>query len=950
MESAEIVRRFLTFFEQHGHAIVPSASLVAEDPTTLFVIAGMQPFRPYLLGQQTPPWKRVADVQKCLRTLDIEEVGKTTRHATFFQMLGNWSFGDYFKAEMIPWAWELLTRPEGDGGFGFPEDRLWATVLPDDTESFELWRNVIGLPEDRIQPRGLKDNYWHMGVPGPGGPCSEIYYDRGPEYGRDGGPEADEDRFLEVWNCVFMQDVLGAVRAKDDFDVEGPLPFTNVDTGMGLERMASILQGVDNLYEIDTTWKILDRAAELTEQRYGADHRTDVALRVVADHVRSAVMLVEDGVLPSNEARGYVLRRILRRSIRNLRLLSGGQRGGGGGMPSRRDRENEHYLHELTAVTIGAMAPQFPGLSADAAKIHAVIDAEEAAFAETLRTGTAIFDAAVGEVKRRGGAALGGVAGSGPAERGVAGSGPAERGVAGSRLELSGDQAFQLHDTYGFPIDLTLEMASEQGLAVDEDGFRRLMAEQRRRAKDDSRAKKAGNADISVFTAMLERSGKVTFTGYEESSGEATVIGLLVNGAPVPAAGAGTGVEVVLDRTPFYAEGGGQLADMGVIKTAGPTGEAGSLIKVHDVQAPLPGLIVHRGVVTEGEAAVGAPAYAEIDVERRRAVSRSHTATHLVHRAFRGALGDSAAQAGSENSPGRLRLDFTASGAVPPSVLRDVEDEVNTVLIGDLAVRAFTAPLEEARAMGALALFGEKYGDEVRVVEVGDYSRELCGGTHVVRSGQLGLVKILGESSIGSGVRRVEALVGTDAFRYLATESLLVSQLSEQLKARREELPERVSALVTRVRDAERELDRLRSAQLLGASGDLAARAEDIGGVAFVAHQVPDGTTADGIRTLALDVRGRLGDRPAVVVVAGVPADRPSVVVAVNDRARERGLAAGALVKRAAAALGGGGGGRDDVAQGGGAPLGDRGSAALDEAFGVVRAVVTDMAGHGGVA
>jgi alanyl-tRNA synthetase len=930
MESAEIVRRFLTFFEQREHAIVPSASLVAEDPTLMFVVAGMQPFKPYLLGQQTPPWKRVADAQKCLRTLDIEEVGKTTRHATFFQMLGNWSFGDYFKQEMIPWAWELLTRPESGGGFGFPEDRLWATVLPDDAESFQVWRHVVGLPESRIQFRGLKDNYWHMGVPGPGGPCSEIYYDRGPEYGRDGGPEADEDRFLEIWNCVFMEDVLSAVRAKDDFDVEGPLPFKNVDTGMGLERMASILQGVDNLYEIDTTWKILDRAAELTEQKYGADHRTDVALRVVADHVRSAVMLVDDGVLPSNEARGYVLRRILRRSIRNLRTLSGGQRGGGGGMPSRRDAENDRYLHELTAAAIGAMAPQFPELAADAAKIHAVIDAEEAAFAVTLRTGTAIFDAAVGEVKRRNATALG--------------------GVAGSRLELSGEQAFQLHDTYGFPIDLTLEMASEQGLTVDEEGFRRLMAEQRRRAKDDSRAKKTGNADISVLTALLEQSGKVTFTGYEESTGEATITGLLVNGASVPAAGAGTEVEVVLDRTPFYAEGGGQLADTGVIKTAGPTGGAGSLIKVHDVQTPVPGLIVHRGVVTEGEVAVGAPAYAEIDVERRRAVSRSHTATHLIHRAFRGALGDSAAQAGSENSPGRLRLDFTASGAVPPSLLRDVEEEVNTVLIDDLAVRAFTAPLEEARAMGALALFGEKYGDEVRVVEVGDYSRELCGGTHVLRSGQLGLVKILGESSIGSGVRRVEALVGTDAFRYLATESLLVSQLSEQLKARREELPERVSALVTRVRDAERELERLRSAQLLGGSGDLAAGAEDIHGVAFVAHKVPDGTGADGIRTLALDVRGRLSDRAAVVVVAGVPADRPSVVVAVNDRARERGLAAGALVKKAAAALGGGGGGRDDVAQGGGAPLGERGSTALDEAFSVVRAVVTDIAGHGGVA
>ena len=360
MESAEIARRFLGYFEQHGHTIVPSASLVADDPTVLFVIAGMQPFKPYLLGQQTPPYKRAADVQKCVRTGDIEEVGKTTRHATFFQMLGNWSFGDYFKDMAIPYAWELLTRSEHDGGFGFPEDKLWATVLPDDDEAYSIWRDVVKLPEDRIQRRGLADNYWSMGVPGPGGPCSEIYYDRGPEYGKEGGPEADEDRYLEVWNLVFMQDQLSAVRSKTDFDIEGPLPFRNVDTGMGLERMAAILQGVDNIYEIDTTYKILDRASELTEQRYGVDERSDVALKVVADHVRASVMLVEDGVLPSNEGRGYVLRRILRRSIRNLRMLSGGQRGGGGRGPS----SDEHYLHELGATAIEAMAPLYPELPA----------------------------------------------------------------------------------------------------------------------------------------------------------------------------------------------------------------------------------------------------------------------------------------------------------------------------------------------------------------------------------------------------------------------------------------------------------------------------------------------------------------------------------------------------------------------------------------------------------
>jgi len=912
MESAEIARRFLGYFEQHGHTIVPSASLVADDPTVLFVIAGMQPFKPYLLGQQTPPFRRAADVQKCMRTSDIEEVGQTTRHATFFQMLGNWSFGDYFKDMAIPYAWELLTRSERDGGFGFPEDRLWATVLPEDDESYAIWRDVVKLPQSRIQRRGLADNYWSMGVPGPGGPCSEIYYDRGPEYGRDGGPEADEDRYLEVWNLVFMQDQLSAVRTKTDFDIAGPLRFRHVDTGMGLERMAAILQGVDNIYEIDTTWKILDRAAELTEHRYGQDPRADVALKVVADHVRASVMLVDDGVLPSNEGRGYVLRRLLRRSIRNLRMLSGGQRGGAGGSSG----DGEHYLHGLGGTAIEAMAPLYPELRRDAANIFTVLDAEEAAFLGTLRTGTAIFDAAMEETRRK------------------------------KSTTLSGEQAFQLHDTYGFPIELTLEMAGEQGLVVDEEGFRRLMAAQRERAKADAAQKKTGNADISVLADLRERTGTVEFTGYDHFSGEATVVGLLVNDLPVTSATQGEAVSVVLDRTPFYAESGGQLPDGGLIVVGSVGGGTpDSEIEVFDVQTPLPGLIVHRGKVRYGEVTVGSPAYTEIDVDRRRAISRSHTATHLVHRAIRGALGDAAAQAGSENAPGRLRFDFTAPGAVPRSVLGETEDEVNRVLINDLDVRAFHTSVDEARAMGALALFGEKYGNEVRVVEVGDYSRELCGGTHVAHSGQLGLVKLLGESSIGSGVRRVEALVGIDAFRFLAKENILVSQLSEQLKARREELPERVSSLVTRVRDAERELQRLRSAQLLEAAGELAAHPEDIGGIAFVAHQVPNGTDADSIRRLALDIRGRLpAGRPGVVTVMGVPADRPVVVVTVNDAGRDRGLAAGKLVGAAANALGGGGGGKPDVAQGGGAPLGGGVTDVIERAFAAVRDALRDGA------
>ncbi|MEU4833031.1 alanine--tRNA ligase [Streptosporangium sp. NPDC023615] len=867
MDSAEIARRFLRFFEERGHTVVPSASLIAEDPTLLLVNAGMVPFKPYFLGQQKPPYKRAASAQKVVRTLDIDEVGKTTRHASFFQMLGNFSFGDYFKDQAIPFAWELLTRPESEGGFGFPEDRLWATVYLDDDEAAEIWRKA-GVPAERIQRRDLADNYWHMGVPGPGGPCSEIYYDRGPEYGREGGPIADENRYLEVWNNVFMQFQLSAVRSKIDFDIAGELPAKSVDTGMGLERMAAILQGVDNIYEIDTTYKILERAAELTRTRYGRDGRADVSLRVVADHVRTGVMLVADGVLPSNEGRGYVLRRILRRAIRNLRLLGAGE---------------ERYMHELTAVTVEVMGRQYAELKADAPQIHGVIDAEEASFLGTLRTGTAIFDVAAEETKRKG------------------------------RATLAADQAFQLHDTYGFPIDLTLEMASEQGLRVDEEGFRRLMKEQRDRAKADAAAKKTGNADISIFGTLLEKTGKVEFLGYDQVTAEAEVIGLLVDGAPVPAAGAGTSVEVVLGRTPFYAEGGGQLPDQGVIRTGGAE------VEIVDVQSPVPGVVVHRGKVRSGEIRVGDQAQAEIDVERRRAISRSHTATHLVHRGFRNALGETAAQAGSENSPGRFRFDFTAAGAVPPSVLRDVEDEVNAVLINDLRVNAFHTSQAEARAMGALALFGEKYGDTVRIVEVGEYSRELCGGTHVASSGQLGLVKVLGEASIGAGVRRVEALVGLDAFRFLAKESVLVAQLSDQLKARREELPERIEGIVTRLRSAEKELAGLRSAQALAGAGQIAESARDLHGAAVVTHRAPDGTSPDDLRKLALDVRGRLpGDRAAVVVVAGVPGDRPVVIAAVNEAGRDRGLKAGLLVGVAAKALGGGGGGKDDVAQGGG--------------------------------
>jgi alanyl-tRNA synthetase len=890
MESAEIRRRWLEFFEARDHTVVPSASLIADDPTLLLVNAGMVPFKPYFLGEVGAPYPRATSVQKCVRTLDIDEVGKTTRHASFFQMCGNFSFGDYFKEGAIPLAWELLTRPVADGGYGMPEDRLWVTVYDDDDEAADIWHRRVGLPQARIQRRGLKDNYWHMGVPGPGGPCSEIYYDRGPEHGAEGGPVVDEERYLEVWNLVFMQYALSAVRAKEDFDIQGELPAKNIDTGLGLERLATILQGVENLYEIDTTRIILDRASALTGKRYGADHGEDVRLRVVADHARTAVMLIGDGVTPGNEGRGYVLRRIMRRVVRSMRLLGG----------------EDGTMRELVDATIEAMGPQYPELVADAGRIRTVADAEEASFLATLRTGTALFDLAAAQTKQSG------------------------SGV------LAGSEAFQLHDTYGFPIALTLEMAAEAGLAVDEEGFRALMKEQRDRAKADSKAKKSGMVDLTVYRALSDAAGAIDFTGYTEVASEGEIRGLLIDGVEAGGAAPGQQVEVVLDRTPFYAEGGGQLADRGVLRLA-----SGAVVEVLDVQKPVPGLIVHRGRVVSGEVAVGDSALGEVDLERRRGISRAHTATHMVHKAFREALGETASQAGSENAPGRFRFDFASPGAVPASVLADVEARVNALLTEDLAVTAEVMSQEQALAMGAMALFGEKYGDEVRVVSVGDWARELCGGTHVARSGQLGLVKLLGESSIGAGVRRVEALVGVDAYRFLAREHVLVSQLAEALKARPEELPERVAGIVERLRVAEKDLERFRAGRLLEAAPALAAAAAQVGPIWLVAHDAGE-SAADDLRKLALDVRGRLAERPAAVAVAGVSAGRPVIVVAVNESGRAAGAKAGDLVRVAAQALGGGGGGKDDVAQGGGTE-----AAAVGEAL---RRVSESLAGLAGPA
>lgn len=867
MESAEIRRRWLRFFEERGHTVVPSASLIADDPTLLLINAGMVPFKPYFLGEATPPYKRATSVQKCIRTPDIDEVGKTTRHGTFFQMCGNFSFGDYFKEGAATLAWELLTTPQEAGGYGLDPERLWITVYEDDDEAERIWREVVGVPPERIQRLGKEENYWDMGVPGPCGPCSEVSYDRGPEFGEEGGPAVNDERYVEIWNLVFMQYVRGPGSGKD-YPILGDLPQQNIDTGLGLERLAMILQGVHNMYEIDTSRVVIDKAGELTGVRYGAADHSDVSLRVVSDHMRASVMLIGDGVTPGNEGRGYVLRRIMRRAVRNMKLLGA-------------DRP---VVGELVDVVIRTMGEQYPELIADRKRIESVALAEEARFLKTLKAGTNVLDTAVSEAR-----------------------------AAGSGV-LPGDKAFLLHDTWGFPIDLTLEMASEQGLTVDEDGFRRLMKEQRERAKADAAAKKTGHADLSAYREVADSAGATEFTGYTRTESESTVVGLLVGGVGSPAATEGDEVEVILDRTPFYAEGGGQLADTGRIRLG-----SGAVVDVRDVQQPVPGVSVHKGVVQVGEVTVGEPAQAVIDVSRRRAIARAHSATHLTHQALRDALGPTAAQAGSENAPGRFRFDFGAPAAVPNGVLGDVEQKINEVLARDLDVHAEVMSMQDAKKQGALAEFGEKYGDRVRVVTIGDFSKELCGGTHVHNTAQLGLVKLLGESSIGAGVRRVEALVGVDAYHFLAREHTVVHQLTELLKGRPEELPERISGMLARLKDAEKEIEKFRAEKVLQAAAGLAEGAGDVRGVAVVAARVPDGTAAEDLRRLVLDVRGRIpGERPAVVALFSVAAGRPLTVIATNEAARERGLKAGDLVRTAAKTLGGGGGGKPDIAQGGG--------------------------------
>ena len=873
MLSQEISKRWIDFFASRGHTVVPSASLISNEPGAMFTIAGMVPFIPYFLGRETPPFSRATSVQKCIRTLDIEEVGKTARHGTFFQMAGNFSFGDYFKEKAIPFAYELLTTPQDQGGFGLDPERLWVTIYEGDEEAFEIWTKTVGFPAERIQRMGMKENYWSTGQPGPAGPDSEIFYDRGPAYGKDGGPAVDDDRYIEIWNLVFMQYQRGEGIGKDDFEILGDLPKKNIDTGLGVERLAMLLQGVENFYETDQVRPVLDAASKLSGKKYhGSEspedegYEDDVRMRVVADHIRSSLMLIADGVTPSNEGRGYILRRLMRRAIRAMRLLG----------------VTEPCLPVLFPASCEAMKGAFPYVGDDFERISRIAYAEEKAFLHTIETGTERLEEAVAAAKKDGSNAV------------------------------SGAEAFALHDTYGFPIDLTLEMAAEAGVKVDEKAFRELMAEQRHRAQADAKAKKGAFADLSELRKLVDERGSI-FTGYTELRTETKLRAILVDGVSVPAAKAGDKIEVVLDETPFYAEAGGQAADTGVI-----TGN-GFIIDVQDVQQPVKGLSVHRAVVREGEVHVGADVVAQVDVQRRRDGEKAHSGTHIIHAALHQVLGNEATQRGSFNKEGYLRFDFAWGEGLSESAKREVEEVANLAIRDNHEVITREMPLAEAKALGAMSLFGEKYGDVVRVVEIGgEFSRELCGGTHVGSSAEIGSLTLLTESSVGSGNRRVEALVGLDSFNHLAAERTLVNQLTGLMKVQSSaDLPEKINQTLAKLKAAEKELAQLRREKLQAEAGKLLENAQTIGSVRVLAHDAGE-LDANGVRELALDLRLRFGSEAAVVAVVGVANGRPVILVATNEGAREAGVKAGALVRVAAGVLGGGGGGKDDVAQGGG--------------------------------
>ena len=895
MQTHEIRKRFLDHFVAAGHTEVPSASVILEDPNLLFVNAGMVQFVPFFLGQRTPPYSTATSIQKCIRTPDIDEVGITTRHNTFFQMAGNFSFGDYFKRGAIELAWSLLTSSVADGGYGLDPERLWATVYLDDDEAAGLWSEIAGLPAERIQRRGMADNYWSMGIPGPCGPSSEIYYDRGPGFGVDGGPVANEDRYLEIWNLVFMQNERGQGTSKEDYEILGPLPRKNIDTGMGIERVALILQGVNNVYETDLLRPVIDTVEACAPRRYDVgNHSDDVRYRIIADHCRTAAILIADGVRPGNDGRGYVLRRLLRRVIRSAKLLG----------------IDTPIVGDLMGSVRDAMGPSYPELVTDFDRINRIAVAEETAFNRTLASGSKLFDEVAAATATSGAATV------------------------------SGSDAFTLHDTYGFPIELTLEMAAEAGLSVDESGFHELMLQQRQRAKADAAARKHAHADLTAYRELVD-AGPTEFTGFDELVSQARILGIFVDGRRVPVvghgeAGGGAGrVELVLDRTPLYAESGGQLADAGSITGTGSSASAKAAVT--DVQKIAKTLFVHRINVESGEFVEGDLVTAAVDESWRKGSTQGHSGTHLVHAALRQVLGPNAVQAGSLNRPGYLRFDFNWQGPLTAEQTAQIQEVANEAVQSDFEVHTFDEKLEKAKAMGAMALFGEAYPERVRVVEMGGpFSLELCGGTHVRSTAQIGPVTILGESSVGSGARRIEAYVGLDSFRHLAKERALMAGLAASLKVPSDEVPARVATLVEKLKVAEKEIERSRQVRARAAAADAVAAAERIGAVRVVLQQLSAGVSAADLRTLVGDIRGKLGTDPAVVALI-TEGEGQSVpyVVATNPAAQDLGLDANQLVKCLATAVDGRGGGKADLAQGSG-----KNPAGIDAALASVRSEI----------
>jgi len=849
------------FWAARGHTIVESASLIPHDDTLLFTNAGMVPFKGYFVGDEAPPFRRAASVQKCVRAggkhNDLEEVGRTNRHFTFFEMLGNFSFGDYFKTDAIRWAWELYTEV-----FGLDPDRLWVTVHTTDDEAEEIWRDVVGVPAERIQRLG-DDNFWRMADTGPCGPSSEIFWDLGPDYGPDGGPAKNEDRYVEIWNLVFMQ-----FDAKPDGELV-PLPAPSVDTGAGLERNLAVLQGAATSWDVDL-WKPLIGAAEaVTGVQYGGFPGTesDVSLRILAEHGRTMTFLVTDGVVPSNEERGYVLRRIIRRAVRHAFLLGA----------------DELVTPALVDATVAVMGGAYPDIVKSRDLVIGVVSREEERFRQTLARGLEFLDGVV------------------------------------ARGHVSGDDAFFLHDTLGFPIDLTREIAGERNRRVDLDGFESRMAEQRTRAKEAHKA--AGGRDdapLELYRELLEEVGPTDFTGRQQYETDAVVRAIVGGHERLAQADAGTNVGVVLDHTPFYAESGGQIGDTGVLETA-----SGARVRVHDTQYGLPGLVLHLGVVEQGTIAEGAEVVARIDAARRDAIRRNHTATHVLHWALREVLGEHVQQAGSYVGPDRLRFDFSHYEAVPASALAAIESLANAEVISDAPVRHYETTMDHARSVGAIAFFGDKYGDLVRVLEAGEHSIELCGGTHVHALGFIGPIKILSEGSIGANLRRIEAVTGTAALEHIQHEEDVLRAAAGALAVKPDEIPARLERLLADLRAARQAIAAQQARAAAGEASELAAAATD--GVVAVRRDLPN----DDLRRLALATRDALGSG-VVVLVGAVPPERTkaAIAVAVTDDRVAQGASAGAIASDAARLLGGGTAKNPEVVVGGG-PNVDQVDAAL---------------------